>query len=484
MVGRTAVLRAQRFSVFVRSGSAIWQALTLATTGGKRRATFGSWALRHALFFGVCCALAACALDESVGEEPEVIEVLVTETAVFPTSPPAPQPTSQPTSQPTVQPTPTPTPFAPPDIHYLQAAVEAALADFGGVSSYLIMDLASGEQISRNADVAIAGSSLIKLALLIETFRALERPPDIEQTKLLTQTTTVSSNFAANLLLRDVVGGGDIFVGADRLTESMRRLGLFNTFITVPYDMEPPDGRLQTYLTPANQRQDATTRPDPFRQSTIADLAALIEMMYWCAEGENGRLRQTYPDTITPAECQLMLDLLSENNLARLLERGLPDDVPIAHKVGWIDDTHGNVALVFGPERHYLVAMALYEPGWLEWDRSAPLFEAVSRLAYAHFNRPDAYPPEVLARPPDVPPSPTPAPTPAYPQAIVFGTRGVGLTLRAAPGGEAITILPEGTVVSLLDTPPQSHTGLTWRKIAAPTGEEGWVGEMFLTFGD
>jgi beta-lactamase class A len=430
---------------------------------------------------GLIClwALAACAAD---ADAPLVAEVVETATATAQRAVP---PTIQPTpSNPTPQPTPTPTPFTPPDIHYLQAAVEAALADFGGVSSYLIMDLTSGEQISRNADVAIAGSSLIKLALLIETFRVLERPPDIEQTKLLTQTTTVSSNFAANLLLRDVVGSGDIFAGADRLTESMRRLGLFNTFITVPYDMEPPDGRLQTYLTPANQRQDITTRPDPFRQSTIADLAALAEMIYWCAEGENGRLRQTYPDTITQAECQTMLDLLSENNLARLLERGLPDDVPIAHKVGWIDDTHGNVALVFGPERNYLVAMALYEPGWLEWERSAPLFEAVSRLAYAHFNRPDAYPPEVLAQPPDVPPTPTPAPTPAYPQAIVFGTRGVGLTLRVAPGGAEIAVLPEGTVVSLLDAPPQSHAGLTWRKIAAPDGAEGWVGEMFLTFGD
>ncbi|MBK7177654.1 MAG: SH3 domain-containing protein [Chloroflexi bacterium] len=71
---------------------------------------------------------------------------------------------------------------------------------------------------------------------------------------------------------------------------------------------------------------------------------------------------------------------------------------------------------------------------------------------------------------------------PAYPQAIVFGTSGVGVTLRATPGGVQVVVLPEGAVVSLLDTAPQLQDGLTWRHVRTPAGEEGWVGEDFLTF--
>ncbi|MCZ7671087.1 MAG: class A beta-lactamase-related serine hydrolase [Chloroflexi bacterium] len=243
-------------------------------------------------------------------------------------------------------------------------------------SPAIIIDLQTGEQISLNPDVALAGTSLIKIPLLVETFRALDRPPDIEQTKLLTQTTSVSSNFAANLLLRDVVGGGDIFSGADALTQSMRNLGLYNTFIAVPYNLEPPPGRQQTYLTPANQRTDLSTRPDPYRQTTLGDLARLLTEIYSCAQSSSGLLREVYPEQIMQNECQEILRLLELNELARLLQNGLPENVTFSHKVGWIDDTHGNIGIVFGPERPYLIGMALYAPGWLEWEESAPLFES------------------------------------------------------------------------------------------------------------
>lgn len=419
------------------------------------------------------------------------MESVVTETAVSPTTTPLPPttpatvtPTSEPTQSPAPQPTSQPTPFSPPNIHYLQAAIETTLADFPGVSSYIITDLQTGEQISHNPDVALAGMSIIKIPLLVETFRALDNPPGIEQTKLLTQTTAVSSNFAANLLLRDTVGNGDIYTGADTLNQSMRNLGLYNTFIAVPYDLDPPTDRPQTFLTPANQRTDITTRPDPFRQTTIGDLTILMTGIYACAQTNLGRLIETYPNQITQSECQEILDLLTLNDLARLLENGLPENTPFSHKVGWIDDTHGNIGIVFGPEQNYLIGMALYLPNWLEWEDSAPLFEEVSRLAYDHFNTPGAYPAATLAQPPTIQDTPTPIPTPDLPQAIVFGTQGIGLTLRDKPGGSEIAILPEGTIVSILPEVTQEQGGITWQRIRTTEGYEGWVGTPFLTTSD
>ena len=199
--------------------------------------------------------------------DPQSFNHAIAQTAVVPTKPmpttiPSPtaaiQPTNPPAIQPTTASTPSPTPFTPPDILYLQAAVDNALAGFSGVNSYTIIDLQTGEQISQNPNIAIAGMSLIKIPLLVETFRALDNHPGIEETKLLTQTTSVSSNFAANLLLRDVVGNGDIYAGADTLNQSMRDLGLYDTFIAMPYDVDPPSDRPQTYLTTANQRTDIT----------------------------------------------------------------------------------------------------------------------------------------------------------------------------------------------------------------------------------
>jgi hypothetical protein len=173
--------------------------------------------------------------------------------------------------------------------------------------------------------------------------------------------------------------------------------------------------------------------------------------------------------------------LLQLNDLAQLLENGLPENIPFSQKVGWIDDTHGNIGIVYGPEGTYLIGMALYAPGWLEWEDSAPLFERVSRLAYAHFNDPEAYSANTLAQPPTLQNTPTPAPTPEFPQAIVFGTQGIGLTLRDAPGGNEIGILPEGSVVSLLPDAGQEQGGVTWRKIRTSEKIEGWVGALFLT---
>lgn len=377
--------------------------------------------------------------------------------------------------------TPSPTPAGPPDLLYLQAAIEETLADFDGFSSYVVIDLQNGRRIARNDDVAIAGMSLIKVPILINLYRVLDSAPNIEQTKLITQTTALSSNFAANLLLREIAGEGDAYAGADIVTQSLRDLGIYNTFIAVPIDLDPKPDRLNTYLTPANQRTDITTRADPYRQTTTGDLATLLQMLYACAEENGGALREQYADQLTQAECADILAKMQLNELAKLLETGLPPDTPFSHKVGWIDDTHGDGGIVFSPGGDYVLVMALYMPSWLEWDKSAPLFRRVSQLAYAHFNDADAYSAAVLTRPPAVTPTPIPSPTPDLPRAIVSNTQGVGLTVRDAPGGAEVAVLPDGTVLTLLEAEPVTLNGYLWHKVLTPDGAEGWAADAFFT---
>lgn len=100
--------------------------------------------------------------------------------------------------------------------------------------------------------------------------------------------------------------------------------------------------------------------------------------------------------------------------------------------------------------------------------------------------------PELGVFPPT--PSPTPTVDAAIPtatatailcRAIVEGTSGNGLTLRDAPGGADLGILPEATFVTLIqDEPAQEANGITWRKVRDNiSGDEGWVAEQFLSLG-
>lgn len=434
--------------------------------------------VQRLLFLGlIVLFLCACGGVETAVPTPPPTQPAATHTA-----------TTVPTTTPTATMTPTPQPVIAtetavvtpekPDLRYLQAAIEQTLADFDGFSSYVVIDLEDGTHIERNADVALAGMSLIKIPILINTYRVLDNPPDIEQTKLITQTTGLSSNFAANLLLRTISEQNDAYVGADIVTQSMRDLGIYNTFIAVPIDLDPRPERLNTYLTPANQRTDITTYADPFRQITTGDMAQLLNMIYACAQTDSGILRETYPDQISSQECTEMLTMLQLNELAQLLELGIPEEVVFAHKVGWIDDTHGDGGIVFSDGGDYIIAMALFAPEWLEWDDSAPVFEEVSQLTYAHFNEPDIYAGQELPPEPTLEPV---TPQPDLPHAIVTNTQGIGLTVRDVPGGAEVAIVPEGSILTLLVTAPQDVGGYRWHLVRLSDGKEGWAADDFFT---
>lgn len=78
-------------------------------------------------------------------------------------------------------------------------------------------------------------------------------------------------------------------------------------------------------------------------------------------------------------------------------------------------------------------------------------------------------------------PQPTETATPTVCRGVVEGTGGNGLTMRDAPQGAEIVVLPDGTLLTVLDDAPLEAGGLVWRKVRAVGGDEGWVAEDFLT---
>jgi len=268
----------------------------------------------------------------------------------------------------------------PPGPEMLRDLLSQRMAEFPGIASIFIVHPGQRIEIADDADIAFAAMSIIKIAIMEETYRLLDGPPDPETRKLLTETMTLSGNYTANLLL-ERLGDGSAQRGAEKLTESMRYLGLRNTFMAAPYDYKGP---ARTITTPANSRKDKNTLPDPYMQTTARDMGLLLEMILLGAEGK-GTLLAAYPDQITPTECQEMLDLLAQNELQKLIVDGVPKGTPVAHKHGWIADSHADVGIVYAPTGPYVLSIFLYRPGWLEWELSSTLMSDISKATYNYF---------------------------------------------------------------------------------------------------
>ncbi|MDX1614711.1 MAG: serine hydrolase [Candidatus Promineifilaceae bacterium] len=278
-----------------------------------------------------------------------------------------------------------------PDINLLARLIVNHLQEFDGVASVFIMDLESGEEVAINADVPMSGMSIVKVPIVLETLRRLDGRLSVEQSKLISETLVVQSgNFSANLLLDVVAGEDNAYLGADLVTESMNSLGLANTFIAVPYEEPPRPGR-GTVETAANSAEDVPTDPDPAMQTTAEDMGSLLAMVYYCAEQGGGALMAAYQGELTQEECDQLIEFMKLNRIGSLIEEGVPPDTPVAHKHGWIGDTHGDAGIVYSPGGDYVLATYMYKTDWLEWEISSPLLADISRATYNYFNFDDPY---------------------------------------------------------------------------------------------
>ena len=271
------------------------------------------------------------------------------------------------------------------DSRFLEEHLRAQLQGFDGIGSLYILDLQTGDEVAINADAAVSGLSMVKIAIMLEVFRRVNMPLDFDTDKLLHETAIYSGNYSANLLLDTVAQQDNAYLGVDVLTESMRRLGLESTFIATPYE-EPPRPGKSTYVTPANSRNDIYLDPDPAMQTTAEEMGLLLAMIYDCAQG-GGTLLAVYPDQLAPEECQYLLDLMVLNIDGNLIRFGVPESVPVAHKHGWAYNTHGDAGVVFSPGGDYVIVQYLHQDSdWLNAGVSFPLLRELSRSVYNYFN--------------------------------------------------------------------------------------------------
>ncbi len=274
-------------------------------------------------------------------------------------------------------------PARPASMNILSDALDAKLAEFTGVASIFVKNLDTGQELCYKCNIAFSGVSLLKIPIVLERYRQLEENPDAETLTLINAALTESDNASANLILQQI-GAGNPYTGALQVTEMVRAIGLESTFLAAPYDLK--EGVPQpNFATPGNSQTSFNTDPDPYIQTTALEMGLLLEGLGQCTQG-HGVLRLLFSREITPKECEDILSIMEHNQVTALLKAGMPANTRIAHKNGWTGQTHADIALVFSPSGRLVITAFLYQPEWLVWEESAPLFADLGRLTYRFFN--------------------------------------------------------------------------------------------------
>jgi len=268
------------------------------------------------------------------------------------------------------------------------------VAGFTGLVDLYLTDLRSGENlhfailngqdIPTEPDVAFSGASINKIAIMTAFYRYFDEPLDPESARWLGEMIRESGNDPSDWLMDRI----DPIRGPLMVTETLQALGFENTFVAGYY--APGSQLLRFYRTPANQRADIDTNPDPYTQTTPSDVGMLLTDMYRCAEG-GGTLLAVFPDAYSPAECRRMLELLSQNVIGSLLKGGVPDGTRVAHKHGWRSsplDMIGDAGIVFTPGGDYVLAVFLWDEQEMVWEPTSELVADLSRAVYNYFNPP------------------------------------------------------------------------------------------------
>jgi beta-lactamase class A len=272
------------------------------------------------------------------------------------------------------------------------------LAEFEGLVGLYIADMQTGQEIHfayREGidlpvapDIAFTTASIIKIPITVSVFKYLDGIPDEETTNLLEKMITESGNETADWLMERVI---DQYRAPLYVSEDMQALGLENTFLAGHFHLGAP--LLYVYETPANQREDVTTNPDIYNQTTPSDMGMLLVDLYQCADTGGGTLTTVFPGQITQTECGVIIDYLTRNKMPSLLEAGIPEGTRIAHKHGWVTysgiiNLIGDAGIIYTLGGDYILVVFLYHPEQLIWDPSSALIAQLSRAAYNFYNVP------------------------------------------------------------------------------------------------
>jgi beta-lactamase class A len=262
------------------------------------------------------------------------------------------------------------------------------------VASVFILDLETGEEINIQSDVAFTAASTIKIGIMLDLFRTINREINRDEAFLMANSMLCSNNSSSNRIMELWLGNGDIYSGLGSVTNTYQTIGARNTFLTAQF-IDGSENQVFGSIAAPETSPNPTilTTADPYNQTTTEDMGTVMSLIYDCANYGSG-LMAVYPNgDYTQNECSQMLELMSANDLGRLLQGGIPAGTRIAHKNGWLPGgtlgaSTGEAGIVFSPNgRNYVIAVYFWESdpnstGFERW----PLIEEISRATWNYFN--------------------------------------------------------------------------------------------------
>ncbi len=226
-------------------------------------------------------------------------------------------------------------------------SAQSAVEGYPGIAGFYAVDLKSGSGYGVRPNEEFFTASVIKVPVMIAVFRRIDEGKlsykDLYKTKKEDYATgagglqwepagtpqtiedylwlmiTQSDNVATNALTR-IVGGREY------VNQVAHSLGANDTTL---------------YQKVSSERAAV---PNLDNRSTPKDMATLLAKVYDNkAAGEQS--------------CHEMIGLMEQNNLEFWMEAGVPPDVKVANKGGWIDRTYNDVGIVEYNNRPYVLAV-------------------------------------------------------------------------------------------------------------------------------
>ncbi len=278
-----------------------------------------------------------------------------------------------------------------PDQAEIRQQIEALAAEWDGVVGFYLYNMDSGETITLNANTVFSAASIMKVGILIAAYATMPTF-DAETEDHIKAMIIDSDNLRANDVLSASVGGTGTdaaYTGVLSMTAMLEDLGFQRSYMNMPYeayDYLAGVRGIDIEFGPPQEGSPPYTEADPIVRTTPAEISQLFLMIEDCSQGE-GALIERFPETLSAERCQEMLDLLAQNADSERIVAGVPPDVRVEHKSGWVQDMHADTGIVRSPGGDYLLSVYLWRgvdelPGlWAN-----PYLVAFSRLVYTAYN--------------------------------------------------------------------------------------------------
>jgi beta-lactamase class A len=275
------------------------------------------------------------------------------------------------------------------------------VSDFDGLIGLYMADLQTGQEIhfaingrqeiTAEPGIAFTASSTIKIPIMVSYM--LNRGPEIDPDahRLLLDIFQKSDNNSTDALMERL----EQTQGPVMVTRDMETIGLRNTFIGGFFYLGAPN-MLPDRQTPANERVDVFTDPDPYTQTTPSEIGTLLTDIYLCAETGGGALLATFPTRLSPDLCQTMIDYMAQDKFGSLIQAGVPDGTLVAHKHGFVRDqvdvVHdiSDTAIVYTPGGDFVLSIYTYHSVQAVWEVVNPLVVQLTQTVYNYFNLPSS----------------------------------------------------------------------------------------------